>query len=134
MHLLTGGTPPSGESLKTSESGLVATAKAAQIAFGNSWEDAMMLGLRLATTFGDLELPDDLTLQTNWANPETRSDEADLNVATLKKSLGVSRYTLLTELGYDAEKEAELRQGEAEMAAEAAGAMLDSGAGFGGGV
>src|SRR3990167_3294191 len=134
MHLLTGGTPPSGESLKTSESGLVATAKAAQIAFGNSWEDAMMLGLRLATAFGDLELPDDLTLQTNWANPETRSDEADLNVATLKKSLGVSRYTLLTELGYDAEKEALLRQGEAEMAAEAAGAMLDSGAGFGGGV
>ena len=55
-------------------------------------------------------------------------------MATLKKSLGVSRYTLLTELGYDAEKENELRQGEAEMAAEAAGAMLDSGAGFGGGV
>ena len=130
MHLLTGGTPPSGESLKTAESGLVATAKDCQVEFGNSWEDAVLVGFRLAAAFGEVEglpdvLPDGLTLSAQWANPETRSDEADLNVATLKKNLGVSRHTLLGELGYDAEKEAELRAVETEEAQAAFAGILD---------
>ncbi len=132
MHVLTGGTPPSGESLKTAESGLVGTVRQCQIDFGNDWEDAILMGLRLEAVFGDsrIELAalEGLKLEAQWANPETRSDKDELETAALKKTLGVSRQTLLTELGYDAEKEAERRAGEAEEA-EAAMVKLMNGAG-----
>jgi len=134
MHVLTGGTPPSGEALKTSESGLVATAKAAQVEFGNSWEQAILLAVRLARVFG----PDDvkamlstadegLRMEAQWANPETRSDTDDLTVAEAKQRLGVSRFTLLGELGYDPEKEAKRRQAEQEASAEAQARLFDAG-------
>lgn len=137
MHLLTGGTPPSGEALKTAESGLVAQAKACQVEFGNSWEQAVLLAVRLAATYGNDETmaalagaDDDLRIEAQWANPETRSDSDDLGVAEAKHRLGVSRATLLRELGYDPEKEAERRSGEQADAAEALGRALgDSGFG-----
>lgn len=127
MHLLTGGTPPSGEALKTSESGLVAVAREAQVAFGNSWEDVITLGLRLAATFGNEPPRDELVLSTEWTNPETRSDKSDVEVAEAKHRLGVSRATLLGELGYDATKEQELRSMEADEGAEAFARVLDRG-------
>jgi SPP1 Gp6-like portal protein len=130
MHLLTGGTPPSGESLKTAESGLVTTAKQCQVDFGNDWEDAILLGLRLQAVFGDgVELAqlEGLTVSAQWANPETRSDKADLEAAGLKKSLGVSKHTLLQELGYDPEQEAERRAAEAEEAEAALGKLMNAG-------
>ena len=74
-----------------------------------------------------MSIPDDLIIEAQWANPETRSDEADLNAALLKKNLGVSKMTLLKELGYDPEREAELRKGEAEEEAAAMAKVLDSG-------
>jgi hypothetical protein len=74
-----------------------------------------------------VSIPDDLTIEAQWANPETRSDEADLSAALLKKNLGVSKATLLQELGYDPEREAELRKGEAEEEAAAMAKVLDSG-------
>lgn len=131
MHLLTGGTPPSGEALKTSESGLVATAKSCQVDFGNSWEQAVLLACRLAGTFGGDEvraaLPDSmdgLRVDAQWANPETRSDVTDLQVAEAKKRIGVSQQTLLAELGYDPEREAERRESERDEAAEVLGRAL----------
>lgn len=134
MHVLTGGTPPSGEALKTSESGLVATAKACQVEFGNSWEQAILLAVRLARVFGDDETKstlapadEDLRIETQWANPETRSDTDDLTVAEAKQRLGVSRFTLLGELGYDPEKEAKRRQAEQEASAEAQARLFDAG-------
>lgn len=129
LHLLSGGTPPSGESLKTAESGLVATVRQCQVDFGTDWEDAILLGLRLQAVFGDgVELADleGLTVSAQWANPETRSDKDELETAALKKTLGVSRQTLLTELGYDAEKEAERRAAEAEEAEAALGKLMNA--------
>lgn len=135
MHVLTGGTPPSGEALKTSESGLVATAKAAQVEFGNSWEQAILLAVRLARVFGDdatkatlSPVDDQLRMDAQWANPETRSDADDLNVAEAKHRLGVSQFTLLGELGYDPEKEAKRRQVEQEASAEVQARLFDAGA------
>lgn len=125
LHLLTGGTPPSGEALKTSESGLVSTAVDCQVEFGDAWEDAMLLGLRLAAAFADgPEIVDGLRLFTQWKNPETRSDLQDVQVAEAKHRLGVSRYTLLGEMGYGAAKESGLREMEREEAAEALGRAL----------
>lgn len=125
MHLLTGGTPPSGESLKTAESGLVSVVESCQVEFGNTWEDALLLAFRLDSTFGSgAALADGTRLEGQWANAETRSDKADLEAAQLKKNLGVSKHTLLGELGYDPEQEAERRKGEAEEAAAAFDSML----------
>lgn len=128
LHLLTGGTPPSGEALKTSESGLVGTANACQVDLGNAWEDAMMLGLRLHAAFGDgPEVPDDLRLFTQWESPETRSELSDLQAAEAKKRLGVSGHTLLGELGYDPDKEHERSVVEREEAAELQARVFDAG-------
>ena len=127
LHLLTGGTPPSGEALKTAESGLVQTANDNQVELAASWEDLMMLGLRLAKAFGEAapEVPESLDVQ--WENPESRSDADDLQVAEAKKRLGVSQHTLLSELGYDPEKEQERRDAETASNAEAQGALFDRG-------
>lgn len=129
LHLLTGGTPPSGESLKTAESGLVSTAKACQTELGEAWEAAFLLGLRLNEAFGaeKLTVKDDLTLEVQWENPETRSDEADLAVAEAKHRLGWSRHTLIQEMGGDPEKEAERRQAEKSEDAVALGKAFDRG-------
>lgn len=131
MHLLTGGTPPSGEALKTSESGLVSAARSCQADFGIGWEQAVLLACRLASTFGGDEvravLPDSLDglrVEAQWANPETRSDVTDVQVAEGKHRLGVSKHTLLAELGYDPEREAELRESERDEQVEALGRAL----------
>lgn len=129
MHLLTGGTTPSGEALKTSESGLVSQAKACQVDFGNDWEDMIRLGFRLANAYSDspVELSDDVVVEAQWANPATRSDKDELETATLKKQLGVSKRTLLQELGYDPEAEEELRRAENDEAQAAVAGLLNSG-------
>ncbi len=128
MHLLTGGTPASGEALKTSESGLVMAAKVCQTDFGNDWEDVIRIGLRLAAVFGDgPELPDTIMVETQWANAATRSDKDELETAMLKRQLGVSDYTLLQELGYDPEVELARRATEAHSAQAAVAGLLNSG-------
>lgn len=128
MHLLTGGDMPSGESLKAAEAGLVAKAEKAQVWLGNTWEQAMLYGAHLATVFGDLSVPDDeIVLKAQWKDTESRNEEAQLSSALLKQQLGVSKATLLAELGYDPEEEAERRKAENEEAAEAMARMLDRG-------
>lgn len=128
MHLLTGGTPPSGESLKTAESGLVATARMTQVEFGNCWEDVMRIALRLNTAFGDgTPVEPGFRIETLWANPQTRSEVDDVNVANSKKQLGVSQYTLIKELGYNPETELERGQAEAQAQAEVAAKAFDAG-------
>lgn len=129
LHLLTGGTPPSGEALKTSESGLVASAKQAQLSYGRTWEDAVALAVKLAADQGVLQtaLPDDWTITTQWENPETRSDQSDLQVAEAKLRIGFSKATVIAELGGDPEKEAERKAIEDAAAADAQGALFDRG-------
>lgn len=134
MHLLTGGTPPSGEALKTSESGLVATAAACQVETGDAWENAMLLALRLAASFPPADgespvapLPAGFMLETQWKNPQIRSDMEDLQVASQKKQLGVSTHTLLGELGYDADEEARLRLAEEQAKADVQASVFDRG-------
>lgn len=132
MHLLTGGENPSGEALKSAESGLVAQAESVQVEFGNAWEGAVMMALKLAAENGYEGLPaipDDLTIEVQWDNPETRSGKEDLEAAMLKKQVGISKYTLIRELGYDPEKESERRGEESKQEAEAMGKFLDSGGG-----
>lgn len=129
LHLLTGGTPPSGESLKTSESGLVAKVKDRQTPFGNAWEDAMLFGLRLAVAFATDKptVPDDVVLQTQWSDPEPRNEKDHLDAMAVKHDLGVSKATILVELGYDPVEEAAKRAAEAEEGAAAMDAFVNRG-------
>lgn len=56
----------------------------------------------------------DVTL--GWQNPLPSDTAADANTAVVLQQLGVSRTTLLRELGYDPEQEAELKKQEDEAA------------------
>ena len=113
------GGPPSGEALKTSESGLVHKVRHKMVSLGNSWEDAMMLAARVQGAFGE-QVPgaDIARLETTWGDPETRNEEAFLTGLGVKHNqLGVPRQQIWREMGYDAD---EIAQMEADLQAEKA--------------
>ena len=87
-HYLLGssGSFPSGESLKATETGLVAKVKRKQLWYGETWEEAM----RLAFAYrGDLVRASAVDVETIWADPESRT-EGELVDALLKmRQLGV---------------------------------------------
>lgn len=95
----------SGEHLKQLESGLINTAKAAQVTFGNSWEDLMNIALRLAQAFGGVPVPASaIDVSTEWADPESRNEGEHTATVLAKFEKGViDDMQALRELGYDAE-------------------------------
>ena len=135
LHLLLGGDMPSGESMRAAESGLVAKVEAAQTPFGCVWEDLIAMCVKIAAGNGDQtaarfapRLPE-IVLKTQWADPLSRNEKEQAEAATLRKDLGVSEATILRELGYDPEQEAEQRAREGEDAQRTLGEALDSGRG-----
>jgi hypothetical protein len=81
-HYLLGqsGAFPSGESLKATETGLVAKAKRKQVTYGETWEEAM----RLAFLYrGDTVRGAAANAETLWSDPESRS-EGELVDALIK--------------------------------------------------
>lgn len=62
--------PPSGESLKSSEAGLVSKVKTAELHLGEGWEE---VGLLCLAAVGDAGARDN-TIATEWADPETRNE------------------------------------------------------------
>ena len=104
---------PSGEALKTAESGLVEKVKLRQTGFGNSWEDCLTFALRLQNKFGEkLQPVEDALLQTLWKDPETRNEENHLAALERKRNLGVSQRQIWRELGYD---ESQITQMEEDL-------------------
>lgn len=86
--------------LKQQEIPLISKANERQTLYGNAWEDAMKLAVRLGATFGGVTLPELAEVSTIWKNPETRDDTQDVENAAKKKLLGVPVAQLLTEIGY----------------------------------
>lgn len=74
---------PSGEALGTAESPLVKKVGKRQVSFGNVWEDAMTLALRMA---GKEPPP----LSANWQEAETRSDNDRVNRVVQLTNAGAS--------------------------------------------
>ena len=99
------GGAPSGEALKTSESGLVQKAQQRMINFGNSWEDCMVTAARIQETFGasvaDLS---ELVFNTTWDDPETRNEQNHMEALKAKAELGVTKRQIWRELGYTQEQ------------------------------
>lgn len=107
------GTFPSGESLKTAESPLVAKVNDKTESFGAVWADAWRFALQLANA-GDTEP------EPKWLNTETRDDDAEVQrVATKHRDLKVPLEECWRELGYDEDKIAEMKVLADKEAAEA---------------
>lgn len=111
------GTPPSGEALKTSEAGLIARGEDCQEGFGNSWTDAAAIATRQMLAFGEPdfgELPEDEVLDVSvmWEPVATRNERDETEMYVMQHDLGVSRRTILTKLGYDADAEEKQRAEE----------------------
>lgn len=87
---------PSGEALKSAETGLVSKSRRKMRHFGESWEQVMRLAFRV------LDDPRGKVIdsETIWRNPESRSD-AELTDSLVKlQSLGVPWKQLMEDRGY----------------------------------
>jgi hypothetical protein len=97
-HYLLGssGAFPSGESLKATETGLVAKVRRKQLSFGEGWEEAMRLAFAVE---GDSERGEQMTVETIWANPESRIVAETVDAAVKLAGIGVPRPALWEYVG-----------------------------------
>lgn len=91
------GGPASAESIKSSEASLVAKVRRRQLSFGASWEEAMRLAL--AVQLGAVPAGAE-SMETVWADPETRSLAQSADAAVKRKDVGVPWRQLMEDLGY----------------------------------
>ncbi len=118
-YFLTQGMPPSGEALKTAEATLVAKVKDRQVAYGNAWEDAMKMCVKLMATFGeDIGMDDDAVISCQWDDPETRNQTDTQAKAQYMQNAGFQREALRI-MGYDDQEieqlETEKQQAQGNM-------------------
>lgn len=117
-----GGDVPSGEALKQLESGLVARATKRQRVFGQAWEDALKMAIKVANAFGPFNLAEDASIEIVWADAETRNETAVAQTAEAHKRLGVPDEQIWQMLGYTPEQIAGFRAAmNADRAAQVAG-------------
>jgi hypothetical protein len=103
------GTAESGTALKIVYKPLLDRIATKRLFYGRLVRDIVSALL----TIGGLErLASDITL--HWGEPLPVNDAERLQIALLKQQLGISRQTILRELGYDPDAEAERRQAEQE--------------------
>ena len=104
-----GGTHPSGESLKKSESRFINKVRDRMEAFGNVWEDLMAFAMKID------KRGQDVRLFAEWQDPAPLSEKEEMEILLMKQDLGVSMEKLLEEAGYG---EAEIREMVAAKQAE----------------
>lgn len=90
--------------LKQQDAGLIAKVEHKQVTFGNAWEDAMRMTLRLQNSFGALKVDETTPLSTLWSPAAPRSEMEHLQMLLLKAQLGVPVEMLLAEAGYNTAK------------------------------
>lgn len=123
FHLLLAaviGQLPSGESLKTAEAGLIFKCKDRHPGYGLSWATGVGIAAGLEADFGTTGLTyDGEAFDTQWEDPTSRNEVSEWEIAEAKGRVGVSRHTVLEEMGYDPTEEAGFKAEEAEEAARA---------------
>ena len=87
---------PSGESIKSAETGLVAKARRKMRHLSESWEEVM----RLAFAVEDDERADYTAAETIWGDPESRTEGEHVDATLKKKALDVPIQQLWEDLGY----------------------------------
>jgi hypothetical protein len=97
-HYLLGssGSFPSGESLKATETGLIAKCRSRHRHFGESWEEVM----RLAFAVLDDPRSEARMAETIWTDPESRSEAEHTDSLLKKMSMGVPVRQLWEDAGY----------------------------------
>jgi hypothetical protein len=90
----------SGESIKAAETGLVAKVRRRQGQFGAGWEEVM----RIAGQIADTPLGKATSLETIWADPESRTEAEHVDATLKKQALGVPQRQLWEDLGYTPEQ------------------------------
>jgi Phage portal protein, SPP1 Gp6-like len=98
-HYLLGqsGTFPSGESLKATETGLVAKAMRRMRDYGEAWEEIMRLAFRAS---GQPRPAKQAAAETLWKDPETRTEAEHVDALTKLASIGVPEEQLWADAGY----------------------------------
>lgn len=109
----------SGTPLQSGSTGANSSAESRRIAQDKLTRRVMKALDALATAIGRIlesallaEAGIHATVEVSWESPEPVAEKDSLETAMMKLSLGVSRHTLLGELGYDPEREAVLRAEE----------------------
>lgn len=90
------GQMPSGESIKSAETGLVAKAKDRMVHFGESWEQALRLSFKAK---GDPRASVSAA-ETIWGDPESRTESEMVDAALKRQAMGVPRQQLWEDIGY----------------------------------
>lgn len=92
-HYLLGsaGSFPSGESLKATETGLVAKVRRKQLSFGEGWEEVMRLAFK---ALGDTSRADATAAETIWMDPEARTEGERVDALLKMSQLGVPQEAL----------------------------------------
>jgi len=93
---LGGGQPPSGESIASAESGLVAKAERRMQTFGDEWEELLRLAL-LAMGDPRAGVTDSETI---WRDARTLNEAVRADATTKQAALGVPQAVLWSRLGY----------------------------------
>jgi hypothetical protein len=104
------GTFPSGEAQRVADAPLLAKVADRQLSWGNVWADVARFALQIVEG-GDTDP------ETVWQDTTPRSEREQVEIAKLKRELGVSKSQVLREIGYE---DAEIE----EFADEAADADL----------
>ena len=87
---------PSGDSLKASETGLVAKVRRKQQDFSDTWEEAMRLAF---LALGDDERAAAIDAEVIWADPEYRTEGERVDALVKMRSLGVPLEALWSKWG-----------------------------------
>lgn len=114
-----GGQPPSGESLKSSETGLVAKARRKHRHFGEGWEEIERLSFRAD---GDARA-EILDSETIWANPESLTEAEHVDALVKLRSIGVPDEQLWEDAGYTPQQIARFKEMNAASPAPVPPAM-----------
>lgn len=91
----------SGESIKSAETGLVAKVRRKMKGLGAGWEEVIRLAGLIG---GDPELAGATSMETIWADPETRTESEHVDALQKKKALDVPSPQLWEEAGYTPEQ------------------------------
>jgi hypothetical protein len=104
---------PSGESIKSAETGLVAKATRKMRFFGEPWEEVMRLAFAIA---GDARSTYTMA-ETIWADPESRSESAHIDaLVKMRQGLGIPAAALYERAGFSPQEIARFPAERAEDA------------------
>lgn len=88
---------PSGEAIKSAETGLVAKVHRKQLILGEAYEEVMRLGF---VVLGDKGRSQEDSIETVWRDAESRTESEHIDATVKKRAIGVPLQQLWEDAGY----------------------------------